>query len=49
MTAAPRRLVLLGGGHAHLAVLADLARTPWNGWDVTLVSPAPQSERTQHR
>lgn len=36
-----RRLVLLGGGHAHLAVLADMARTPWVGWDITLVSPTP--------
>lgn len=36
-----RRLVLLGGGHAHLAVLADMARNPWVGWDITLVSPAP--------
>jgi len=37
----PRRLLLLGGGHAHLAVLADMARSPWAGWDVTLVSPTP--------
>lgn len=36
-----RRLVLLGGGHAHLAVLADMARSPWTGWDITLVSPLP--------
>lgn len=36
-----RRLVLLGGGHAHLAVLADMAKSPWVGWDITLVSPTP--------
>ncbi|WP_302173057.1 FAD-dependent oxidoreductase [uncultured Hydrogenophaga sp.] len=42
MTASGRRhLVLLGGGHAHLAVLAALARTPLPDWDVTLVSAAP--------
>lgn len=38
---ATRRLLLLGGGHAHLAVLADLARRPWTGWHITLVSPLP--------
>lgn len=34
-----KRLVLLGGGHAHVKVLADLARQPLIGWDVHLVSP----------
>ncbi len=33
------QLVLLGGGHAHLAVLADLATRPLAGWQVTLVTP----------
>lgn len=34
-----KRLVLLGGGHAHVKVLADLAERPLAGWDVHLVSP----------
>ncbi|MBU1358462.1 MAG: FAD-dependent oxidoreductase [Gammaproteobacteria bacterium] len=34
-----KRLVLLGGGHAHLAVLDDLARHALTGWDVQLVTP----------
>ncbi len=34
-----RRLVLLGGGHAHVKVLADLAERPLAGWDVHLVTP----------
>ncbi|MDQ6880583.1 MAG: FAD-dependent oxidoreductase [Pseudomonadota bacterium] len=34
-----KRLILLGGGHAHLTVLADLAQRPLDGWDVQLVSP----------
>ena len=34
-----KRLVLLGGGHAHVKVLADLAERPLAGWDVVLVSP----------
>lgn len=34
-----RRLVLLGGGHAHVKVLADLADQPLAGWDVHLISP----------
>jgi pyridine nucleotide-disulfide oxidoreductase family protein len=34
------RLVLVGGGHAHLHVLADLAARPLSGVDVTLVSPS---------
>ncbi len=34
------RLVLVGGGHAHLHVLADLAARPLPGVDATLVSPS---------
>ena len=34
-----KRLILLGGGHAHLKVLADLAEQPLAGWDVQLVTP----------
>lgn len=34
-----KRLLLLGGGHAHVKVLADLAQQPLAGWDVQLVSP----------
>jgi pyridine nucleotide-disulfide oxidoreductase family protein len=34
------RLVLVGGGHAHLRVLADLAARPLADVDVTLVSPS---------
>lgn len=34
-----KRLVLLGGGHAHIAVLADLAERPLPGWDIRLVTP----------
>lgn len=34
-----RRLVLLGGGHAHVHVLAALAQRPLPGWDVQLVTP----------
>ncbi len=34
-----KRLVLLGGGHAHLAVLKDLAQRPLDGWQVWLVTP----------
>ena len=35
-----KRLVLLGGGHSQLAVLARLARDPVAGTEVVLVSPA---------
>ena len=34
-----KRLLLLGGGHAHVTVLADLAQRPLAGWAVQLVSP----------
>lgn len=34
-----KQLVLLGGGHAHVHVLKQLARQPLSGVNVTLVSP----------
>jgi pyridine nucleotide-disulfide oxidoreductase family protein len=34
-----KRMVLLGAGHAHLAVLKALADRPLPGWDVRLVTP----------
>jgi pyridine nucleotide-disulfide oxidoreductase family protein len=34
-----RRLVLAGGGHAHVHVLADLAREPIRDCEIVLVSP----------
>jgi selenide,water dikinase len=34
-----KRLVLLGGGHAHVKVLAALAAQPLPGWEVHLVTP----------
>ena len=34
-----KRLVLLGGGHAHVKVLAELSQRPLAGWDVHLVTP----------
>jgi pyridine nucleotide-disulfide oxidoreductase family protein len=37
-----KRLVLAGGGHAHLAVLDALARDPLRDVEVTLVTPAPK-------
>lgn len=36
-----KRLVLVGGGHAHLEVLRDLAERPDDRWEVTLVTPYP--------
>jgi selenide,water dikinase len=33
------QLLLLGGGHAHVQVLAELARQPIPGWQVCLVTP----------
>ncbi|MEO7741925.1 MAG: FAD-dependent oxidoreductase [Usitatibacter sp.] len=36
-----KRLVLLGGGHAHVEVLRTLALLPHPRWEVTLVSPTP--------
>lgn len=35
------RLVLLGGGHAHVEVLRDFAERPDERWRVTLVTPYP--------
>lgn len=37
-----KRLVLLGGGHAHLRVLAELGKRPLSGWEVLLVTPQPR-------
>lgn len=37
-----KRLLLLGGGHAHVEVLRDLAREPLDDWEVTCVSPFPR-------
>jgi len=34
-----RQLVLLGAGHAHVHVLAQMAQSPWAGAQVTLVAP----------
>lgn len=34
-----KRLVLVGGGHAHVQVLASLAAAPLAGWQVDLVTP----------
>jgi selenide,water dikinase len=34
-----KRLLLVGGGHAHLQVLAELGRAGLAGWQVDLVSP----------
>ncbi len=37
-----KRLVLLGGGHAHVQVLAGFATSPPAGWQVDLVTPCPR-------
>lgn len=37
-----KRLVLVGGGHAHLSVLRALANKPRPGLDVTLITPYEQ-------
>jgi pyridine nucleotide-disulfide oxidoreductase family protein len=34
-----KRLLLLGGGHAHVSVLAALAERPLAGWAVALITP----------
>ena len=39
---APKRLLLLGGGHAHLSLLKALATRPVPGWSVQLVTPFPR-------
>ncbi|HUJ00182.1 MAG TPA: FAD-dependent oxidoreductase [Usitatibacter sp.] len=36
-----KRLVLLGGGHAHVEVLRSLAEGDGGRWDVTMVTPYP--------
>lgn len=36
------RLLLAGGGHAHLAVLRSLSRSPLRGAEVTLVTPSTE-------
>ena len=40
-TALPRRLLLAGGGHAHLAVLEDWIRRPPTDWETSLISSDP--------
>jgi len=37
-----KRLVLVGGGHAHIEVLRELAARPADGIAVTLVTPFPR-------
>ncbi len=37
-----KRLLLIGAGHAHLGVLAELAQAPLAGVEVTLVTPYPR-------
>ena len=37
-----KRLLLVGGGHAHVHVLAALAEAPFVGTEVTLISPYPR-------
>jgi selenide,water dikinase len=37
-----KRLVLLGGGHAHIEVLRELAERPAEGFTCTLVTPYPR-------
>jgi pyridine nucleotide-disulfide oxidoreductase family protein len=40
MSAGPaRQLLLLGAGHAHVQVLAQMAQSPWAGAQVTLIAP----------
>lgn len=34
-----KRLLLLGGGHAHVQVLSTLAQQPLPGWEVHLITP----------
>lgn len=41
-TSDTHKLVLLGAGHAHVQILAELARQPWPGVEVTLVTPHPR-------
>jgi len=37
-----KRLVLIGGGHAHVEVMRTLALMPQPRWEVTLVTPFPR-------
>jgi len=37
-----KRLVLLGGGHAHVRVLDELRKKRISGWEVHLISPYPR-------
>lgn len=37
-----KRIILAGAGHAHLAALAQLVRTPLRGGRITLVTPRPR-------
>jgi pyridine nucleotide-disulfide oxidoreductase family protein len=37
-----KRLLLLGGGHAHLRTLRMLAQRPLAGWEVVLLTPQPR-------
>lgn len=46
MTAHRRRLVLLGGGHAHIEVLRQAARRPFDGGDILVISPSAHSHYT---
>jgi selenide,water dikinase len=41
-SASPVRLVLVGGGHAHLHLLSEWARRPMSGVEIVLVSPSAQ-------
>ena len=34
-----RQLLLLGAGHAHVQVLAQMAKSPWSGAQITLIAP----------
>ena len=35
------KLILAGGGHAHLALLLSLAQNPQSTWQITLLTPSP--------
>ena len=41
-----RRLILLGGGHAHIEVLQQAARRPFNGGGILVISPSAYSHYT---
>ncbi len=41
-----RRLVLLGGGHAHIEVLRQAARRRFNGGEILVISPSAHSHYT---